>query len=165
MKIDKLEKIISTIQIATAIFLIWFSIDNLLMIIEVVHRPYFGGAEISILKLFKTYHLNIILGLISLVSGIGLLFQKFWAWTLSIIFWFSISSSLFISMIKLNLKKPVLEINKILLTVFILLILACIGLILVKENFRKRYIPNRSTWIIILSTIFIILLDRIYINR
>jgi hypothetical protein len=165
MKIDTLEKTISIIQIASAIFLIWFAIDNLLMIIEVSHRPYFRGAEISILKLFRTYHLNIILGLISLISGIALLFQKFWSWALSVIFWFSFSFSLFISMIKLYLKKPIFEIDKILLTVFIVLIFACGGIILINENFRKKYTPNKSTWIIIISTIFIIILDRIYINR
>lgn len=166
MKIHHLEKVIATFQFTIAAFILWFSIDSLSTTIKFWDQPaYYGGQKNSILVLFKIYHLHIIIGLLGLVSAIGLFFQKYWGWKFSTVTWNMFGIIIFISIMKLLAKKYNYGLFEMSVGIIISISFLIVGIKLLSTKFREKYKPTSLQLKIILSIIIFLTFDKIFVNR
>ncbi len=166
MKVTTLERLIATAQFLLATFILWFTIDSFKTMICFLEKPpYYGGQNVTNMLLFRTYHFDMLFSVISIVSSIGLVFQKKWGWISSIIVWFTYSIVTIISISRLALKKPNWDISEIGFWAFLPILFSVIGYLLITSRFKEKYKPSQNIFITIITVIIVLSLDKLLIHR
>ena len=167
-----MSKDISFSEKVIATFLIIFGVFTLFVIFYGFKVLYDTGTtysqltweRISIWKVFKTYHAELILGMLTIIAGFLLFFAKKSGWILAII------SSLVNSIIGLillfkfyfNPEKP--DFNKTALISFVLLIVLSFFVIcykLLSESSIGKYNATKQTWWTIIIVGLLLIIDKI----
>ena len=147
--------------LASGSYMLYMSIYALHQIISIGYNYGLLNKEtISYLKIFKNFHLQILLGLASICSGGLLLFGKRLGWLIALIVLFSNATILLIPRPGKYFHEYYVDKSFFLFGVPLALLFLLAFSILLLKPFRKKYCPIQKTWWTIGAAILIVIIDK-----
>lgn len=155
------EKITGILQIIFGLVLIYILIWAINIKLNQVFK--ITGSDISFFKIFYTHHYNFILSLLGIVSGVLLIRNNKIGWILSISTWFSYSIGTIFTTWKIALGNSNFEIysGHYIIYGLMIIIFLIMGILLISKEFRKKYSPNRKSWVLLILITAFFILDRL----
>lgn len=161
-KITTTEKIIGSIQMLLGIFIICSTIYALNVSINITLKIGIAWEDISFLRIFKKYHSILLISILIIISGYMLFRSYSNGWILSVISWLTLGFEISIINWKFYQKENIFWSNyDVAISCFFAFLFWSIAYILITKNFKLKYNPNRKTWIIIIITTMILIIDKI----
>lgn len=150
-----IEKVISTLLQAWALFYVYSLTSNLLGSTSIPGRPGMGGSVT-----FNMFHINYLMGILCFIGGIGLLYDKRWGWVLSVL-----TSLVFAGLMLVSARNGITaEKNDHMMRSVSYLVVAAlfatIFLLLVQKPFRLKYKPNAVTWLLVVGAVIAVIIDK-----
>lgn len=161
------EKAIGTFLIVVGAVFLYVNLYTIIIFIEFSQKfSHFTWKDISILKLIRTYHFEILLDTLMITSGLLILLNKKSGWILALT-----TSAVTVFLCIKNLvslfgtplmtgvnKTELLLLNSILLLVFLLILF-----FLLSKTLRIKYHPTKKTLWIIVMVVAVLLIDKIFL--
>ena len=158
------EKTIASILIVLACLQLYSGLSTLKFMLDISFSlGQLTWDKISLTKIFKNYHLQTLLGLVTISGATLLLFNKKLGWILSaaVAVIQAINIILMLVIYKgSNYKKEGFSFVYLLVGLIILFYLAAATL-LVQKPFRNKYSPTNKSWLSILVLVLIFFIDKI----
>jgi len=159
------EKVIGGFQIIWGICILILSIWSVKILLDsqLIHLGY-NWKDLSAIKIIRDYHYQFLLPLLTIFSGLALLFAKKSGWLLGIVT--SALSGISMILVLTKIEARDLE-NEILLYtatgLLVLIFTIMLGLLLSKP-IRSKYNPSKKTWLIVGVLFTLMLLDWFLMN-
>lgn len=159
------EKTIGGFQIIWGAFSLFVTIWGFINLYDIgVKYHILSWEKISILKMTKTYHFEVLLSILSIISGLLLIGNKKAGWELAIITSF-VSAVTVIIILLSNYYKSYMSLTyktySIIGNVIFIALFFFISFFLLLKPFRIKYNPTKKTWWILAIIVCLLLLDKI----
>ncbi|SEE50289.1 hypothetical protein SAMN04487765_2846 [Tenacibaculum sp. MAR_2010_89] len=156
------EKVIGAFQIFFGILILVLEIWSIKLSFNIGLKHYnYSWENISIFKVFKNYHYQILIPLLTIFAGVTLMLKKRIGWLFGVV-----TSVLHVmSMILFSVTNATVE-NKYLnfIYVFISTLFILITVLLMNKHIRSKYNLTKQTWVIIGLLLILLFLDKLFIK-
>jgi hypothetical protein len=162
-----IEKVIGAIQLIWGVCFLFITVWSIKLIFDSVFGYYdYSLADISISKIIKNYHYQILLPTMTIFAGLALILKKKIGWLIGIVT--SAIYSISIILLPLTIENENIEDDSLLyvyiLTGLISFIFTIILCLLLTKRIRTKYNPTSKNWVIISFLFVVLVLDKLFIK-